>query len=369
MMVGQNNVGLIVSENEKSNGKNIETIKKIFYYNGDYQTRIAKIKNGYDIDESYQKLSSTSFTCKNNDKVQIIAFGGNRCTNDKLVSGLKDLVTKIFSQTTKTTPLNFEDKFNVTGVGYIGSPLEYDGAIVSKEYVEPLKRFTHRIFNLDGTIDDIRARASNTILFSHCVGSACADIVIESLIEELNQRQTPKETIQEILDSLLSINYASYHSNFGSANSYIPSVNLFQVGDVQNDGGKFMNLNDIYKGDKKKIQEIIARARKNNEVSLSNEIRKWNGMIMWSSENQNALNITLGKLKKAGKVHSPSELLYEEDNYTKLQCEFLNVFTSWFDDVVSGKHKSFNKVPILRHSLSSQGFGKRVYDEQGYEMM
>ena len=354
-------VGLIVGEEENVNGNKIDVIKRVSGYGKDFYTEIVRADGLQDV----CGLNETSFACKNNDKIQIVAFGGNRCTTDENVLKLKEVVKTIFSQRVLKSQVP-NPKINVTTVGYQSSPLLNDGDMVRREYVEPLREFTKRIFNIDGTIDDIKNRASNTILFSHCVGGECLNMVIDSLENALYAKGASREDVDEVLNSLIAINYANYLPDWGESCSKIPCVNLFQAHDMQNDGAKFMNMNDVYKSDKKKLEGIKKRCRDYDGLPMVRELSHWNGMIIWTNENQKTLNITLDRLKRTNShCHSPSDLIYD-DNHTEVLHNFLSVFKTWVDEVMSGKHGSETKVAVLKHKLESNGLGLRK--QEGLEM-
>lgn len=354
-MVGGNNVGLIISENERYNGKTVEGTKLLYRDGLNYGVVFGRDGDGmYDL----RDLQDTSFVCKNPDEVQVIAFGGNLCTEIETAQRLKSCVTKILNKQISKSKISSK-KINVTAVGYFSSPLYCDGGIIQRDYVEPLQMFTKRIFNTDGTIEDIKSRASNTVLFSHCVGRECIDVVVRALADELYYKGATNEQVEEILNSMLAINYAGYIPQHGSPILNIPSVDIFQVDDIQNDGRRFMEMDDIHRADKKKIDELKQRCRKASALSLLDEIKLWSGLIMWESGSQKHLNITLDTLKvKHAHSHNPTDLIYDEHHSGVLK-RFLSVFESWFEDVVNGKYSDSSKVAILKQKLSSAGMGKR----------
>lgn len=353
--------GLMISEKEHVNGEPVDVIKKIVTYGRDYYVSSMRYF-GYDYDEVLTNLNQTSFTSKNTDKIQVIAFGGNICNSEKSAEGLRILVEDFIKQNSNMQ--NIQDRINVTGVGYISSPLLSMGELITIEYVNYLTEFAKRVFNLDGTIEDIAKRASNTILFSHCVGSEAINVFLNTLIDALDRKHASIQKIDEILGSMLAINYASYMSDFGMVNTVIPAVNIFQANDTNNDGGRFMSLDDIHKSDRKKIAEVKSRVAKSKVHSLAGEISNWNGVLFWSSGNQNVLNLTFDKLNRGVKLHSPKSLIMKEnDGHTKLLEDFSKIFGFWFDEVISGKHDSKTKVPVLKQYISSSGLGKRISSE------
>lgn len=349
--------GLIISEKEHVNGKPVGVIKKIVSKGKDFCVFSSRY-SGFD-NEAFTNLNQTSFASKNTDKIQVIAFGGNICNSEDSTEKLRFLVEDFLKQNSNLQ--NIQDKINVTGVGYITSPLLTMGDVITDKYYCYLTEFAKRVFNFDGTIDDIAKRASNTILFSHCAGSEAVNVFLNALIEALEERHASVQKIDEILGSMLSINYASYMSDYGRVNTVIPAVNIFQASDSNNDGGRFMELDNIHKSDLKKITEVKKRVAKSKTLSMIEEISNWNGVLFWSSGNQNVLNLTFDKLNRGIKPHSPKSLIMREnDGHTKLLEDFSRIFGLWFDEVISDKHDSKNKIPVLKQYMSSSGLGKRV---------
>lgn len=359
-MNGQTSAGFIVIEKEKYKGNQVDTIKVIEPENKDYITSIYRCTGEGNIELLKENFESTSFACKNSDKVQIIAFGGNDCTQVDKVKNLSGIVEEIFNQTTDKKKKRKGKDINVTAIGYLINPLLNDGADIEQSYEYPLWMLAKRIFNTDGTIEDIKNRASNTIIFSHCVGGVCVDRVIDALELELRKKNATDSEISEIMNSMLAINYAKYVSQYGSCNSKIPTVNLFQVYDSQNDGSWFMR-DDISAQDVKKIKKVLARSKK--DMSLIKEVKNWNGAILWNNKSGNTLNISLDRLKSSGgKIHNPSELIIHCDNSvsSSLLKDFMEAFNEWRDEVIDGKHSSNIKVPILRQKLQQNSLGKQM---------
>ncbi len=359
-MNGQTRAGFIILEKEHFNGRNIDVLKLVTTEGKDYVTHIMKFKGENDIDMYEERFETTSLACKNKDKVQIIAFGGNDCTEIEKVQKLGGIVEEIFNQTTDKHKRRKGRDVNVTTIGYTINPLLEEGANIERTYDMPLELLARRIFNTDGSIEDIRNRAANTILFSHCVGGVCVDRIIEALENELVRKGATKSQISEILNSLIAINYAKYVPQQWNIKSKIPTVNLFQVYDLQNDGSWFMR-EDVSAQDTKKIRKILERAKR--EMCLVSEVKRWNGAIVWNNEDGNILNISLDKLKsKGGKVHNPSDLILhcEKSESSSLLKDFMESFNEWRDEIVEGKHNSSVKIPILRQKLIQNSLGKQM---------
>lgn len=358
-MDGQNSAGFIVIEKDKYNGNLIDVVKVIAPGKKCYVTSTFKYKSDVDVDTYEEKFETTSFACKNNDKVQIIAFGGNDCTDVNRAKKLGGIVEEIFNQTTDKRKRRKGKEINVTTIGYTVNPLLNDGADIEQSYDYPLGILAKRIFNTDGTIEDIKNRASNTILFSHCVGGVCVDKIIDALEFELKKKNASEEEINEILNSLLTINYAKYVSQYGNRQSKIPTVNLFQVHD-SNDGSRFMK-DDVCTQDAKKMRKVLERCKV--QMSLVSEVKNWNGVIFWSNKSGNTINISLDKLKsKGGKVHNPSDLIINCENSVSsdLLKDFMETFNEWRNEIVEGKHNDSVKISVLRQKLVQNSLGKQL---------